>query len=290
MMDTEEIAGDEISIADIELKRSESSDDLTLFSSNHSGSANQLLARGKFISHHPKAGINPLVDSAAYLFSIIGRLKQIKSYRHLNKLHSELVTEINAFQELAKSHGYSSEYIFVSRYALCATLDDVITHTTWGAEGQWEPYNMLAAFNQESAQQERFFVILERLIKDSNLYIELMEFMYLCLSLGFKGSYRLTEQSNSQLEQICNGLYKRIRAHHGDFNKTLSPFPVKPTPSSAKTAPQKKPAIGFAMIVTACAILVVFIGLGFLLDTISNQAYQELLHIGKSFVYENHDT
>jgi type IV/VI secretion system ImpK/VasF family protein len=249
----------------------------------------QLLTRGKFISHHPKAGVNPLVDSAAYLFSIIGRLKQIKSYRHLNKLHKELVTEINTFQEVAKSHGYSSEYILVSRYALCVTLDDIITHTAWGEGGQWDNYNMLTTFSQESAQQERFFIILERLIKDPNLYIELMEFMYLCLSLGFKGSYRLTEYSNNQLEQICNGLYKRIRAHHGDFSKTLSPFPVKSMPSLKKTVSQKKPAVGFTMIMTACAILVVFIGLGFLLDTMSNRAYQELLHVGKSLLYENHD-
>ncbi|HSW69129.1 MAG TPA: type IVB secretion system protein IcmH/DotU [Gammaproteobacteria bacterium] len=291
MTGIEEISGDEPSIADTELKRPESPEDITLVSSNSSESANQLVTRGKFISHHPKAGVNPLVDSASYLFSIIGRLKQVRSYRHLNKLHKELITEINAFQEIAKSHGYSSEYILVSRYALCATLDDIITHTAWGAEGQWDNYSMLAAFNQDSAQQERFFIILERLVKDPSLYIELMEFMYLCLCLGFKGSYRQTESSNTELEQICNALYKRIRAYHGDFSKTLSPFPVKPAASGkSKTQRQKKPAIGFAMITTACIILVVFIGLGFLLDTISNQAYQELLHIGKSLLYETHDS
>lgn len=288
MMSSEEIAENGTSITDIELKRSESHEDIPLVSSTHSDISNHLLTRGKFISHHPKAGVNPLVDSAAYLFSVIGRLKQIKSYRHINKLHKELVTEINTFQDTAKSHGYSSEYILVSRYALCATLDDVITHTTWGSQGQWENYHLLTTFNQESNQQERFFIILERIIKDPGLYIELMEFMYLCLSLGFKGSYRSTEFSNTQLEQICNALYKRIRAHHGDFSRALSPFPIKRMKNNAK--PQKKPAVGFAVLTTACIILAVFIGLGFLLDTISNQTYQEILHIGKSLLYETHDT
>ncbi len=288
IMSSEEIAENETSIAGVEQKISETSEDISFLSSVNSDVANQLLPRGKFISHNPQSGINPLVDSAAYLFSIIGRLKQIKSYRHLNKLHKELVNEINSFQDMAKSHGYSSEYILVSRYAICATLDDVITNTPWGSQGQWTHYSMLTTFNQESAQQERFFIILERLIKDPNLYIELMEFMYLCLSLGFKGSYRSTEFSNTQLEQICNALYKRIRAHHGDFSRALSPFPIKPvTPSKPA---KKKPAVGFAMIVTACIILVIFLGLGLLLDTISNQTYQELLHIGKSLIYETHDT
>ncbi len=288
MMDSEHIADEEKVILDAELsRRSQPSDDTPLISSAHFEAANQLLTRGKFISHHPKAGVNPLVDSAAYLFSIIGRLKQIKSYRHLYKLHKELVAEINNFQDTAKSHGYSSEYILVSRYALCVTLDDTITTTSWGGQGQWDNYSLLTAFNQESGQQERFFIILERLIKDPNLYIELMEFMYLCLSLGFKGSYRSTEFSNNQLELISNALYKRIRAHKGDFSKTLSPFPQKHGLIHKKSA-IKKPALGFAMITTASIILLLFIGFGFFLDTMSNQAYQELLHIGKSLIYETH--
>lgn len=284
-MNSEEIAENETSIASVDSKYSESHEDITLTSAN-----NPLLTRGKLITHHPKYGVNPLVDSAGYLFSIIGRLKQIKSYRHLSKLHKELVAEINTFQDIAKSHGYSSEYILVSRYALCATLDDVITNTTWGSQGQWDNYSMLTTFNQETSQQERFFIILERIIKDPSVYIELMEFMYLCLSLGFKGSYRSTEFSHTQLEQICHALYKRIRAHHGDFSRVLSPFPIKLAGPTSPKKLQKKPPVGFVMITTACIILSIFIGLGFLLDTISNQTYQELLHIGKSLLYETHDT
>lgn len=287
MMSSEEIAENETHT----LKRSEPTEDATLISSSHSGeSTHLLLTRGKFITHHPKAGLNPLVDTAAYLFSIIGRLKQIKSYRHLAKLHKELVAEINTFQDTIKSQGYNSEHILVSRYALCATLDDVIMNTTWGSQGQWDTYSMLTTFNKDSNQRDRFFIILERLIKDPNLYIELMEFMYVCLTLGFKGSYRSTEFSHNQFEQICNALYKHIHAHHGDFSRSLSPFVAKHIPVFRQPTKPKKPAIVFTLLITACIILSIFIGLRLLLDTLSNQTYQELLHIGKSLIYETHDT
>jgi type VI secretion system protein ImpK len=247
---------------------------------------NQLLLRHKFIPHHTKAGLNPLVDAAAYLFSIVSKLKIIKSYHALHQLHKELITEINSFQETAKNHGYSSEYILVSRYAICATLDDVISNTPWGGQNQWENYSLLTIFNQESTKQERFFLILERIIKDPALYIDVMEFMYLCLSLGYKGSYRSTEFTGNQLEKITHALYKRIRAFHGDVSKTLSPFITKPAlpnkPSGSKIS------VWFTFLMTACVIMVLFIGLGYLLDTISNEAYQALMHIGKTTSYETH--
>ena len=260
---------------------------LTKNTGSDSQANHQLLLRNKFIPHHTKAGINPLVDAASYLFSIIGKLKMLKSYPALQPLQKELINEINLFQENAKNHNYSSEYILVSRYAICATLDDIIANTSWGGQGQWENYSLLGVFNQESTKQERFFLILERIIKDPALYIDVMEFMYLCLSLGYKGSYRATEFSGHQLEKIIHSLYKRIRAFHGEVSKTLSSFSTKP-PLAIKPNTSKI-SLSFTFLITACIIMVLFIGLGYMLDTISNQAYQALMQIGKSTPYETNN-
>ncbi len=244
-----------------------------------------LFLSNPFITHHPKSGLNPLVDTAAYLFSIVGKLKQLKTYRHLNKLQKELTTEMNTFQDAAKARGYSSEYLLVSRYALCATLDDIISNTAWGGQGQWENYNLLTTLNQDIPHQnkDRFFVILERIVQDPTRYIDLMEFMYLCLSLGFKGSYRATEFGQYQLEQITHSLYKHIRSMRGDFSKTLSPLPKKTHPPKIQNKPL---SLWIVVMLTTAIVMVLFIGLGQMLDTISNQAYQELMRIGKSILYE----
>lgn len=244
--------------------------------------SNQILLANKFITHHTKSGLNPLVDAAAYLFSIIGKLRQVKSYRHLSKLQKELIQAINHFQEATKALGYGSEYILVSRFVLCATLDDVIANTTWGGQGQWDNYTMLTVFNQD-ANYERFFVILERIIKDPTQYIDIMELMYICLSLGFKGNYRSTEFGGGQLEQITYSLYKRIRLYRGAFSKILAPYPIKG--NQTKPLQNRIPLWAIAS-VTAVIILVLFIGLGYMMDTISDRAYQELTHIGNSLLYE----
>jgi type VI secretion system protein ImpK len=207
---------------------------------------------------------------------VVGKLKQLKSYRQLNKLQIELVQEINAFQEAVKNLGYHPEYSIVCRYILCATLDEIISNTAWGGQGQWDSYSLLGAFNQDTQHQDKFFTILERSIKEPTLYIELMELMYLCLSMGYKGQYRATEHSQYQLEQIINGLYKHIQAYRGSVSKTLSPTPLKLSRPSVNRAPQRRLSLGLICIMTACIIMAIFVSLGYLMDIISNEAYKNI--------------
>lgn len=250
----------------------------------------------RIIPHHPKAGLNPISDAAAPLFSMCGQLKKLKSYRHLSKLHQELMQEIQAFQTMAKTQGYSSEHILVSRYALCATLDDLIKNTSWGAHGQWDQYSLLTAFHPDTVNPDRFFVILERIIKEPSLYIDILELMYICLSLGFEGPYRsgsatpeptqVDHYNNFQFEKIIQGLYQQIRAYRGDFHKNLSPYLLRPLPSRRKN--HKTTSLGWTLLLTSCFVLIIMSGLGYSLGTMITQIDQDLKQIGKTSFYETH--
>lgn len=250
--------------------------------------ASALLLPSRIVTHTAKAGLNPLVDAAGYLFSIIGKLKHVKSYRHLNKLQTELIQEINLFQENVKNQGYNAEYLIVCRYVLCAVADDIISNTSWGGQGQWDSYSLLAAFNQDTKHQDKFFSILDRAIKDPGIYIDLMELMYICLSLGYKGNYRATEHSQYQLEQITNNLYKHIRAYRGNFNKMLSPTPLKAIRPTTKPHAHHTSLL-YVFFVTACVVMIIFISLGYLMDVISNDAYKNIAQIQNRVSHETAD-
>lgn len=241
--------------------------------------SNASLVPNRISTHNPKAGLNPLVDAAGYLLSVIGKLKQAKTYRQLNKLQKELIHEINLFNENAKNRGYNTEYLVVCRYVLCATFDDILCNLSWGAQGQWETYSLLTAFNQDVQHQDKFFTILERAIKEPAHYIDLMELMYICLSIGYKGQYRSTEHSQYQLEQIINNLYKHIRAHRGSFSKILSPMPLKSSRMNANGTRKPSLSMLFIFSITACIIMAIFVSLGYIMDVISNEAYQHVAQI-----------
>lgn len=257
-------------------------DDTLRHQLKHFSQDKQQFLPSRAMMHDAQAGLNPIVDASAYLFSVLGKLKNLKAYRQLNKLQKELITEINHFQETIKNHGYNPEYVVVCRFVICATFDDILSDTRWGSQGHWQHYSLLASYNQDAQYQEKFFTIMERAIKEPALYIDLMELMYICLSMGYKGQYRATEHNQYQLEQITHHLYKHIRAYRGNFSKTLSPMPIQAPRLSLSAAPKQNSSSIYIFFVTACIIMTIFISLGYLMDVISNEAYQPLIDIGQS--------
>jgi len=240
----------------------------------------------KIIAHHPRAGLNPIVDAAAYIFTIMGELKSSKSHRPLSKLQKELIQEINTFQESIKTHGYNTEYLLVCRYIICATIDDLIDATLWGGQGHWDDYSLLGAFNQDIRHQEKFFSIMERTVKEPDYYIDLMELMYICLSMGYRGRYRSMDHDQAELEQITNSLYKHISAYRGSFSKTLSPLP----PKNARTTQRilrGQDSHWTIFLLTACIIMAIFIGLGYLMEMISNEAINKITDIQKTIASDH---
>jgi type VI secretion system protein ImpK len=248
---------------------------------------NQLLLPSRIVTHHPKAGLNPLVDTAGYLFSVLGKLKFLKIFRQLNKLQKELIQEIQLFQENAKKQGYNNDFLTICRYVLCATFDDIISNTPWGGQSQWDTFSLLRSFNLDLHHRDKFFNILDHALKEPSLYIDLMELMYICLIMGYKGHYRSTEYNQHQLEQITNTLYKHIRAYRGNFTKALSPIPLKTSKFNLQELSQKSASILSIFFVTACINFTLFISLGYLMDVISNEAYQNVTQIQKSISAAN---
>ena len=233
----------------------------------------------RIMTHRPNAGLNPLADAAASLFSILGKLKQLNAHRQLSKLQKELIQEMTIFHETIMHLNYNNEYAAVCRYILCATIDDIISNTVWGGQNQWDPYSLLAAFDQDRQHQDKFFIVLERAIKEQTLYIDMMELMYVCLNLGYKGQYRSTEHSQFQLEQITNNLYKHIQAYRGNFSRTLSPFPFKITKSKKRSSQKNTFSPLFICLLTLYGVLILFAGLDYLTDVISNEPYQTITTI-----------
>lgn len=230
-------------------------------------------------SHQRHSGINPIVDAAASLFSFLGKLKSLETVPQISVLQAELIKEINLFQNTIKQYDYPKEYIAVCQFVLCATVDETLAQTQWDHEQKWENH-LLKAFNQDTKHEDKFFTLMERIIREPSIYIDLMELMYICLSMGYKGQFKDTTHGFVQLDQIMHHLYKHIQAHRGHFNKTLSP--TKSRVLHQKKLRKRHFSLSFIFIVTACMVMMIFVSLGYLMDVVSHEASKTIIAMGNT--------
>lgn len=168
-------------------------------------------------------GFNPLVAAASALFMLVGRIRNRAQHSDPGRLRDSVVKEIRAFETHATQAGLNQQSVKVARYALCATLDDVVLNTPWGDRSIWAQQSMVGTFHRETHGGDRFYELLERLQKDPSGNRDLLEFLYMCLTLGFEGRLRVDPRGAEKHLAIRDRLAHDIRAHRGPLEQALSP-------------------------------------------------------------------
>ncbi|MEM9428299.1 MAG: type VI secretion system protein TssL, long form [Pseudomonadota bacterium] len=168
-------------------------------------------------------GMNRINAAAATLFSLISRIRNRAQHMDPERLRESVVTEIRAFEGRAINAGIDGQALKVARYAICATMDDVVLNTPWGGESSWAMQSMVGTFHRETVGGDRFFDLLARLQQDPGRNLELLEFVYMCLSLGFEGRLRHEPGGADKHLAIRQSLAETIRRQRGDVETSLSP-------------------------------------------------------------------
>jgi type VI secretion system protein ImpK len=166
---------------------------------------------------------NPILEAAAPLLMLAARLGTSVEPASLGTLRQQAVQEVHGFDERLQAAGVSREDALVARYVLCTFLDSAVANTPWGAQGDWASQSLLVLFHKEVSGGEKFFEILERVRADPRRYKDLIELLWVCLSLGYEGKYRRDPRGQLQLSERRQDLYRLIRERRQTRDSGLSP-------------------------------------------------------------------
>lgn len=161
--------------------------------------------------------VNPLIALATDLLSHVNQLREQKTPPDFKQLHQNLAELVKIFENKTHARGYRSQVILAARYMLCALLDETVLTQPWGKKSPWVEHNLLNTFQRDAWDDERFFLLLERSAENPHVYIDVLELGYVCLSLGYQGQYRDT-QNTDERTIILDNLYDLIRRIRGDFS------------------------------------------------------------------------
>ncbi len=223
----------------------------------------------------PTTGANPLVAAAAPVLAAAIRIAGARGRGpDIEQLRRGMVEAVRGFEKSALATGLDTKSLRAARYALCATIDDIVLSTPWGSSSNWAQQTLTGIFHNEVIGGDRFFEILEQMSRELGRHSEVVELMYLCTSLGFEGRYRVMPRGVAALTELREGIYRAIRTRRGEFERELSPR-WRGTEAGYRPLGQRIPfwAIGLATVAMLC---VIYMGFNFALAGKSDIAFAEL--------------
>lgn len=167
------------------------------------------------------AGLNPLIAAANPLLNIVPQLRTTPHHPDPSGLRDFIAQNIKVFEARAKAAGVASEKVIAARYALCTLLDEAAASTPWGS-GIWAKHSLLIMFHNEAWGGEKFFQLLAKLAENPKANLDLLEFMYICLALGFEGRYRVVENGKAHLDALRERLARLLEKERGEYERDLS--------------------------------------------------------------------
>ena len=185
-----------------------------------------------------RVGGTPLALAAAPLLQLLSRLRNTLSQPDPGDLRERAVREVRHFEQASRDAGVPMDQLRPAHYALCASLDDVVLATPWGSQGAWAARSLISTFHQEVRSGERFFDVLNQVKQNPGTFLPVIELMYLCMSLGFQGRYRLSPRGPAELDRVREETYGVITRQRQAPNPELSPHwkgadaPYRPTRAS----------------------------------------------------------
>jgi type VI secretion system protein ImpK len=168
-------------------------------------------------------GLNALVQAASPLLLLAVQLRNSVSQPDAAHLRDQVIAQVRQFESHAQAAGIAAQTITAARYVLCSTLDESVMNTPWGQQSGWAAKTLLVVFHGESYGGEKFFVILDRLCADFSRHIDLIELMYICLTLGFGGRYQIEADGRAKLADIQEDLYRRLKGQRAPAAEELAP-------------------------------------------------------------------
>ena len=184
------------------------------------------------------------------------------------ELRQRILTALDAMVGKGRASGLPDAELVEARYALVAFIDEQILKSNWPGRAEWMGQPLQLQLYGEYTAGENFFNRLRALLQQGGTALAL-EIYYLCLALGFRGSYG-NSADQRPLMQFSDAARQRV---------------TKGLPSAAKLGPHSEPRerVGAARSSNAPLIgLIVgciFVGLlvVFGLERISHMHLQETL-------------
>ena len=157
-------------------------------------------------------------------FTVVVRLRTGRQgTSDVQAFRAHVKQQLAAADQRARAAGYTGESVKLAVYAFIALLDESVLSSSQPMFAEWSRQSLQEEVFGEHMAGENFFRTLQQLMaqQDSEHLADLLEVYLLCLLLGFRGRYGMSD--NGELQGLTTTLQARIQRIRGAAPADLVP-------------------------------------------------------------------
>ena len=225
----------------------------------------------------PMRARNPIMPIAARLLTLAAAVQAERQVTDPQGLLRTATAEAKAYEKSLNELGLSTEDNAKARYAVLATLDDIVQNLPGGAASDWARQSLVVQSFGQAFGGDQFWTILDSMLARPAAFRDLLELYQACLAVGFQGRYRTLPDAQAQLNAKMNQIFSALGDTHARPETDLVPqWQGVPTPV-------RKVGWGTRFIAAVAAVLavllVIFFGLKLWLDSRDEAAWTALRNV-----------
>ncbi len=218
-----------------------------------------------------RASDNPLVNTYAALLGMAPELERATVPENPDVLRTRLHETLIQSRDSAVSAGVPLSRADQGAWFVAALLDDIALNTPWGGNSGWPRMPLVVSMYGNVDAGERFFDLAEDLIRFPERDPQLMELVFLCLSLGFRGKFRRDGgQGEAAIAQLRGQMVRLLR------DRDAAEAPLAPHWKGVEAQDEEKrfivPLWSIALIALAL-VTAIYVGLGVKLSNRGEQLF-----------------
>lgn len=151
---------------------------------------------------------NVMLAEAEPVLALLAAVRAGRVRMPMPEFHRECSKAIATF-ERAIAPQYPEEKRQRAKYAVCATADDVAQNLPGiGTDGaEWARRSMVVHFFHENIGGDRFWQLVDDMLRVPSDNLDLIELFHACLAAGFEGRFRVMPDGRRRLQEIMTRLH-----------------------------------------------------------------------------------
>lgn len=193
-----------------------------------------------------------LAELCADFFALILHLRQEAEWGNFESLRAKLAQHFERMEKAARRGEIETPDVQDAKFALVAFLDEIILGSKWPHKDAWREWPLQLEYFKTNTAGHEFFERLDRLRSKRETKAELLEIYYLCLTLGFKGEFKIFGEAHlgQKIKELAQD-FQQLRPHD---NAALAPRAQRP---AEETKSKKKSPVPARLVMVLCALVTI---------------------------------